>query len=204
MVYPPNTVVIPLWLRDTYARVTPAPIYDLAGAVTEDAQSNIAARDALQQEAIGADSGLFRSGDDIFSYLSKRSDLCNQTITFVIIGLRDLYWNNRGNLSREEIGKLEYALRYPLPSFKNVFEYKNLDDQRGVIPVPVYQLFGTITAFSVIHIPVRHFVEALNTQQPLRVALSGTNIILELQYKPYDFWDPGTESLVNYIPLPRC
>ena len=85
-----------------------------------------------------------------------------------------------------------------------MFEYKNLDDQRGVIPVPVYQLFGTITAFSVIHIPVRHFVEALNTQQPLRVALSGTNIILELQYKPYDFWDPGTESLVNYIPLPRC
>jgi hypothetical protein len=201
---PEEAVIIPLWLRDTYARITPTPIYDLAGFVTEDIQSSVAARDALQQEVAGTSSDLFRSGADIFSYLSEHLDLCGQTITFVIIGLRDLYWTNRDNLSREEIDKLHVALRYPLPNFKNIFEYKNLDSQRGVIPVPLYQLFGTITAFSVIHVPVKYFIAALNAQQPLRVALSGTNIVIELQYRPYDFWDPGSESLINHIELSRC
>lgn len=196
-------VTIPIWLRDTYARVHSTPINNFQGLMNEDAAAEDAARDAVTR----TDSELFLSGGDVFTYLNRNlsRNLCDQTVTIVIHSLRDLYWNIRQTLPREEVNQLEIALRYPLPRFKDIFEYSSLEALRDTIPSPLYQLFGTLTPFSVIHIPVRHFIDTINRGNPIRVALTDTDIVIELHYEAYDFWDPSSESLVTHIDInSRC
>lgn len=186
--------IIPIWLRDTYAFIHSEPIYNFQGPLNESDTAEEIAKDFLQ-----TGSNLFISGGDVFTFLS-RNNLCDHTITLVIHSLRDLYWSVRNSLPREEVDRLEIALKQPLPHFKNIFEYKKLESKRDSYPSPLYQMFGTLTPFSVLHIPVRHFIQALNAQQPLQVVLNGTEIMIQLDYKLYDFWDPATQSLITHIP----
>lgn len=191
-------VTIPLWLRDTYAYVHSEPIQQLNGPLNETILTQEAAITSL-----ASGSGLFLNSADVFTYLNRNiSNVCNDTITIVIHSLRDLYWNMRNTLQREEVDHLEVAMKQPLPRFKNIFEYRALESSRDVNPSPLYQLFGTITQFSVIHIPVKHFIMSINDKQPLQVMLSGTNVIIQLDYEAYDFWDPETQSLIESINIP--
>lgn len=200
-------IVIPIWLRDTYARIHSEPIYHLQGPLNETSATEEAAIQSLQSlPSVGLQSDLFFSGGDIFTQLSRnqsQAGLCDQTITIVIHSLRDLYWNIRSVLSREETAQLEVALKQPLPRFKNIFEYSKFENARDRSPIPLYQMFGTITPFSVIHIPVKHFIEALNAKQPLQVILAATEVMIQLDYKDYDFWNPETQSLLTHIDI-RC
>lgn len=200
-----NISIIPIWIRDTYAKIQPTPIYNLQGPLRENINSEIEAREALSQGI--EKSNLFLSGADVFGYLNRNinRELCDQTVTIVIHSLRDLYWNNKQTLPREIVSNLEIALRDPLPTFKNVFEYISIQNLSESLDLPLYQMFGTITPFSVLHIPVTYFIEALNAKVPIQVALENTNIIIQLDYEQYDFWDTISESMVDYIDIQsRC
>lgn len=212
-----KSIIIPLWLRDTYAKVQLRPLYDLQGPLRESFNTEEDAQKSLAQQITGfdlnnessltsvplMDSNIFISGGDVFGYLSRkiRRKNCNGVVTIVINSLRDLYWDNRQTLPREEVTQLEIALHRPLPKFKNIFEYKSLQSLSETIDLPLYQMFGTITPYSVIHIPIKYFVRMLNDKMPIQVALSGTNIIIQLDYAQYDFWDPISKSLIEYIDL---
>jgi len=201
----PSTIkssrIIPIWLRNTYVRVQPVPLYNLTGYYEENLNTEIAAKESLSKDISKSD--LFISGGDVFSYLNKNLDhgICNQTINIIVQGLRDLYWNNRNMLYRNELTRLELAMKQPLPRFKNIFEYKSLQPFRDVINTKMFQLFGAITPFSVIHIPVRNFIEFINRNEPIQVTLTGTDITIQFNYQPYDFWDFDTQSMINYIDL---
>ena len=199
------SVIIPIWLRDTYARVAAQPLYNLQGPFVEDITTEALARDEIVKGLTG--SNLFISGGDVFGHLHRTltDATCNDVITIVIRGLRDLYWNHRDTLPPDELSQLDLSMRQPLPSFKNIFEYRSLAPLREVMNIPMYQAFGTITSYSVVHIPVRHFIQAINMNAPIDIALQDTNVIIRLDYESYDFWDFETESLVKYIDLnARC
>lgn len=198
-------LIIPIWLRDTYVRTQPDLLYELNGFNEENRDTEIAAIDSLSQGITKSD--LFLSGGDVFIYLNRNLDheVCSQTINIIIRNLHDLYWTNRDTLSEIQIRQLEIALKQPLPTFKNIFEYKSLDQLRNTINMPMFQLFGTITPFNVIYVPVIDFIESINKNEPIRAILPGTDIIIELHYQPYDFWDFDTNSLINHIDIEsRC
>lgn len=193
--------IIPIWLRNTYATIQPKAISNFHAPLTESYYTEEEAYKILQNETG------FVSSDNIVSYLNnkiKRGDnICNHVITIVIISLRDLFWNDRGKLTKEENKQLEIAMRQPLPKFKNVFNYKTLEPLLNNYPFPIYQMFGIITPYSVIHIPVSYFIQAINNKLPIDIELSGTNTIIRLDYKDYDFWDESLNSIVDKIPQ-RC
>lgn len=194
--------IIPVWLRNTYGCIHPTPIYNLDGPLRQSLGNQELVRDLLSK-GIEA-SGLFLSGETLFGYLNlvlsdNAMSICNYTVTIVITNLRDLYWNNRHILPQDIVVELELAMKTVLPKFKNVFEY--LQETNNLPNVALYQMFGTVTPFSVLHIPVNYFIEALNNKVPLQVSLEHTNVTIQLDYEKYDFWDRITDSLVEYIDL---
>jgi hypothetical protein len=193
--------IIPIWLRDTYAHVQDNPIYDLQGYFEEDRISEVAAYNQLNLDSNNFEANFFLRSSDIFTYISKHQDMCDRVITIVIHGLRDVYWDNRKLLPPDEVVELELAMRQPLPVFRNIFDYKSLAGLTDRIRTPLFQLFNTITPFSVINIPVRYFIESINMNAPIQVELMGTNIILQFDYEPYDFWDFSTQKLITHIDL---
>lgn len=196
--------VIPIWLRDTYARVQSGPLLSAEGYREENRNTEIEAAKSISQQSLPADENLFIRGSDVFTYLSKyRGDICSQTVAIIIRGLRDLYWTNRFSLSEDEITRLDITTRKPLPSFKDIFEYSSLDKYRDIFNTPLFQLFGDITEYSVINIPAKHFIESININAPIQAKIVGTDIVIQLDYQPYDLWDPDTKSIINYIDL-KC
>jgi hypothetical protein len=196
--------IIPIWLRDTYARVQPEPLLHLEGHIEENRNTEIEAAKALSHQSLPTGENLFLRSSDIFAFLSKHAgDICDQTVAIIIRGLRDLYWNNRFSLSDDELIQLDIATRKPLPSFKNVFEYSSLEKYRDIFNTPMFQLFGDITEYNVINVPVKYFIESLNNNVPIQAEILGTGIIIQFDYEMYDFWDPDTESIINHIDL-KC
>lgn len=216
----PEPKIIPVWLRDTYARVQPNGLFTLEGyntrtdEVVEIAENSILAGFSAPN--------FFLQGSNIFAYLNRtlNSNICNQTITLVVQGLRDLYWNNRDRLIREnklvpvdqampdvledEILALENAMKRPLPSFTNIFNYASLRPLREKTLVPMFQVYGDITSYDVVQIPVKYFLESINAGIPISIELEGINIIFQFSYKEYDFWDPEAKQIINTIDLNRC
>ena len=213
--------IIPLWLRDTYGRIQPEPIYNLEGPLEENRSSEEAAYRSHSRGISNSD--LFLNGGDIFGYINKNKSLCinrsgsngpggpganepgfNQVITIVIHSLRDLYWNYRAMLSPDQLVQLNMAMDEPLSTFKNIYDYKSLEKFRDMTDTPLYQMFGTITPYSVLYIPVRNFIETINNNEPIQIALDNIGIIIQLDYQQFDFWNFDTQSIVNKIDLSLC
>lgn len=205
--------IIPIWLRDTYARVQPEPLTTVHGHSEENINTEIEAAKSLTNQSLPPGENLFLRSSDIFLFLSSHisnisdrssslTNICDQTVAIVIRALSDLYWNNRFSLSDEEIIHLDTATKKPLPSFKNVFEYSSLDKYRDLYTTPLFQLFGDITEYNVINVPVKYFIESINHNLPIQAELVGTGIIIQFNYEKYDFWDPETNSIIDHIDLP--
>jgi len=179
--------IIPLWLRDVYGKVNSSPIYEMQGALNLDKGSEYQANELYDAEQ------LFLKGDDLFAYIKDHPDVIKQNVTIVIKGLTNLFWERR-KLLPEEIQNLSNAINQPAPDFKNVAEYQSLRN----IDSPLYQLFGNITPYNMLYIPVRDFVNSINQNIPIQVKINGLGIIISLHYRDYDFWDPKTQMLRKY------
>jgi hypothetical protein len=82
--------------------------------------------------------------------------------------------------------QLELALCLSLTTFKNIFKYNNLQSLSESVDISLHQMFGTITPYIVIHI---------------QVALFDTNIMIQLDYEQYDYRDPISKSLIEYMDI---
>jgi hypothetical protein len=193
--------VIPVWLRDIYAKVEPYPLLDVEGL--EEVSKDTEQLAALELQKLLPKTSLFIRGSDLYSYLSRyiTADMCNHVITFVIVSLRDLYWNMRLNLSIQQQAQLDMVMNKRAPQFQNIFDYPLLQDLGPEVPTHLYQLIGDITPFNVVHVSVRDFINAVNNKLPIPVWLPELAIIIQLSYEEADFWDTQVGQLIDYIPI---
>lgn len=201
---PQQPRVIPIWLRDTYARVQTGELFSFEGIHEASKESESSAADSIIKGF--SEPNFFIEGSNLFGYFDRslNSTVCNQTISIVIQGLRDLYWNNRDKLPVEEQRPLEIAMKQSPPSFHNIFNYKSLTRLRDQILVPMFQVYGNITPYDIVQVPVRHFLDSINKKIPIVVELEGIGIIIQFSYAEYDFWDPEEKRIIDTIDLNRC
>lgn len=165
--------VLPIWLRDVFARIETTTVYKYNGLLE-------GLDDELERNVV------FIPADDIFSYCSKEKVYAG-IVTIAIPNLRDLYWNKRSLLSKEEINKLSIEMKEPPTKFRNIGSR-------------IYELNGNVTPYDLIHIPVSYFIECLNRKVPIEIILNNTNTIIRLEYLDYDFWDKEYDKLLDFIP----
>lgn len=196
-----NNPIIPVWLRDIYAKVEPYPLSDIEGL--EDVSEATEKLAALELQKLLPQTSFFIRGSNLYSYLSRYIDsaTCDYVITFVIVSLRDLYWNMRPNLTVQQQTVLDTTMNKNLPEFHNIFNYRLLQDLGPEMPTYLFQLVGDITPFNVVHIPVRDFIMAINNKSPISILLPDIDIIIQLSYEHADFWDTQTQQLIDYIPI---
>lgn len=158
--------IIPIWLSDTFGIILPDPLIEINPNID---YTFVPGNIIVHQ--------LHRTGK-----FNKNTDI----ITFVIPGLRGLYWDNREQLSIEEQLLLDLTMDEDMVKFK-----ERSDD--------VYQINGELSEFDVLYIPVNNFVEIFNAKNPIQLVLQGTNILIQLDYEPHDFWDDDEQKIIDII-----
>lgn len=192
---------IPVNLRDVYGRVQANKIINWYGF---DERSNIT--EDIAEVAVNTKaetSNNFFQANKIFQYLWKTIDEsnCNDIVNIVIPGLRNTYYDNRELLSEAEQILLQTVATRPLPQFENIWNYPSLEGHNKTGNIPEFQLFGSITPYDVVHIPVVHFVDAINKKDPLLIQLYPLNIVINIVYSRSDFWDSGYQRIIDKIDL---
>jgi len=194
-------ITIPINLSDIYARVQADRIFNWYGFEQRSSDTEDSAIRSVRME-FGGSSNFLRA-NNIFGYLWRnlQSSNCNDVINIVIPGLRNMYYNHRSLLPRAEQPLLEAAMKRPLPQFESISSYSSLQyyDQTG--NMSEYQLFGSITAYDVVHIPVRHFIDSINRKNPISVQLYPLNVIINIVYSQSDFWDSEFQQIIDNINL---
>jgi len=195
-----QSITIPVWLRDTYARIEDKAIVKFDSFPKVNERSEIAALAAINSEPGG--SKHFITSNKMFGYLYRNTKLCRGIITIVIPNLRNLYWDNRYSLVRSEQIPLETAMDKHLPVFYDIFDYRGLQYYRNFANVPEYQIIGNITPYDVVHVSAVDFIDRINKNQPILIGIPDTNIIISLDYEQYDLWDDQLQKLITNITLP--
>lgn len=199
----PQTVIIPINLRDVYARVQKHIINNWHGFSNVSNFTQEAAYNTVYNLPSG--SKHFIQASDAYGYISKyHSYNCDQIVNIIIPNLRNIYYNNRKKLSESEQDLLEFSMKEDLPQFYNIYEYKllsNLKYDQDLNIRKEYQLFGTITPYDVINVPLVNFINFINNGTPIQVQLYPLNIIISLTYETYDFWDFTTQKLISPVIL---
>lgn len=194
-------IQVPVHLRSTFCRIEPNIIKNYDGPTEV---SYLTEEAALSTVMNGQGGSLhFLTGDNMFAYVYKmiKSDKCSHKITFVVPGLRNLYWNHRKQLSDSDLSELKIAMNKPEPTFHDIFVYDRMFEYKKNADVSEYQIIGSITPFDVVHLPMIKFVYLLNNKGKLLFKLMSTNVILELQYEKYDFWDNEYNKLLENIEI---
>lgn len=191
-----NIKFFPVSISDIYATITHDPIYYMKGFEKEDRLTEQAASEALN----GDISHYFITGNKIISYLTKYRVPCSDTITFVIPNLRNLYYVNQVLFPIDEIPYITQAITEPLATFHDIYTYKNINSTNLSDDIIKYQLFGIITPYDVIHLPLNSLISHFNQKAPLDIQLGNTNLILRLNYEDYELWDKSINSVITHIP----
>jgi hypothetical protein len=191
---PSTKTIYPFWIRDTYIRLAPFPLLTDISYEEESKDSETAAYDGRDDMDT-----LYLSGKNIFQYLAHNEYNDDLILSFVITSLRDLYYNNRKQLPQQEQILLTNLMHTTIPSFKDIFEYKSLTKYRDHYEFPLYQVMGYVTPYSVLHVPIRHFIDSVNMNAPIQCELDGTNIIIQLDYREYDLFDYERDELIRTL-----
>ena len=210
-------ITIPINLADVYARVQADRIFNWYGFQERSDASEDSANRAVRMESGGSSN--FLRANNMFPYLWRnlRSSNCNDVVNIIIPGLRNIYYNHRGLLPRAEQPLLESVMERPLPQFESIWNYLSLQGYGRMAKSPCgsrsrsfssvqtnmseYQLFGSITPYDIVHIPVRHFVDAINRKNPISVQLYPLNVIINIVYSESDLWDIEYQQIIDNINL---
>jgi hypothetical protein len=200
-----SITTIPVWLRNTYCRIDNKEIFEVEGYSKGNKKYKKKALESIEREfsdgegdIFTADSNFYISGGDIYNYLYDKKG-CGAIITLVIVGLKNLYWNHREQLDENEKSELSGYMTHELPSFKDIFDYKNVEKYNTLIDYPVYQLFGEITPYDVLHITVDDFINIINSSAFIEVPLVDTDVVIRLDYEAFDFYNFREERLITNI-----
>lgn len=182
-------------IRTLYIKIYKQPIFFIQGSINDDSFAEETAKSMLEQ---GLKSNLFILCDDLVKYLDKymNYELCDSVITFVICGLRELYWTYRDRLSKDEFIQLDISMSQPPPDFKNIFRYSWAEEYYNKFNMDLFQPFGIIGPYDVIHVPFLKFVRNVVIGLPIHVELSDLNIVLELHYNE---WDDEINKLIDLL-----
>lgn len=177
--------LIPISISDTYGILSPNNIINWNGFEAETPHT--------QNLIKTGKSKLFMPGNKLFPYLSHHldSNTIKQYVILLIPGLRNKYYERRHLLPKDEQILLNLSMLRPMPNM--VF---NGDDNN-----PLYQVHGHITPFDIISFPVPYFIRYINQSLPIKVILDPIDIVIEVQYKLYDFWDKERQKLITYIKI---
>lgn len=115
-------------------------------------------------------STVFYSGIDLFTKLATEEHTGDEIITFTMKGLRNLYYSNRDQLDQDTTIDLQIAIASPIDE---------------------------ITRFDVFHISVCDFIDLIRSNESIEIQLSPTNLLIELQYEPYDFWSDEYQQIIT-------
>jgi len=197
-----NIYEIPL--RDTFTRFSPEKILRHSGWKEEEEGegSARAARAAAEMELGG--SKLYLSGDDMFGYLWRNlfGSNCNDVITIVVPGLRELFLDYLEYLDLEEQEMVKYVVEnVPAPRFKNIYDYPELGRLGTRANVSEYQLFGEITPYDVVHFDVKNFVRAINSKSTIADIIIPNVLVVEFPYVESDFFDEEYQTYITRINL---
>lgn len=188
---------IPINLGDVYARVQADKILNWYGFDEISEESKDIANRGIRGEPGGSSN--FIQANKTFAYLWKNLNKsnCNDIVNIIIPGLRNIYYSHRGLLPSSERTLLESAMKRPLPQFENIGDYgKNVN-------MLEFQLFGSITPYDVLHIPVQHFIDAINKRNTISVQLYPLNVIVNMVYNEADLWDTQYQQIIDKINLER-
>lgn len=192
--------VIPVRLEDLFARVQKDRIFNMYGYTERGEASEAAANAALRMEYGG--SRLFLTANNMFGYLYRNIRIhCKDLISIIVPGLRNIYYKYQHRLPINEQALLATSMEKPLPTFDNVYSYNSLQNYGSLANINEYQLFGCITPYDVLHVPVRLYVDLLNKNLPIQVQLV-PNLYIMITYNDYDFWDNQYQALIQHIDLP--
>ena len=181
-------------LRDIYGGVGPKPIYYYHGF---DKVSEESAQSAMLKLTMQGGKLHFLEGNKIFAYLWRNlAKHANDIITFVVPGLRQIYYKNI-NLFNEEKEDIININKTTI-DFYNVYNYGELSQYYYTKNVNEYQLIGTITKYDVLFIPVAVFIALLNTNTQLEFRIDN-DIIIYIDYNDNDFFDLEYQKNIRYI-----
>lgn len=195
-----SNIYIPL--SSIYAQVRSQPFTELTGKDldlnTDEINPNDELIELIAQLKVNPykykypifDSDLFLNGSDLINYLNYNS---GNIITFTFPDLLDIYWNNR-ILVDDDL--LTVIMPEPLPEFKNIYDYKNIDEEDLV---PIYQLFGYLSKYQLLSISAKDFIKAIKERRDIIISIPNISTNLVLKYELADFWDLNTASLSSLI-----
>ena len=194
-------ITIPIKLDDVYARFQYDKIINWYGFKERSDLTEEAANDSIKMESGGSNN--FIRASNMFSYLWRNlnKNNCDFIVNIIIPGLRNIYYENKKFLSEDEQNLLNDIIQRDLPQFEDIYNYKSLEKYASDVNMQEYQLFGSITPYDVVNIPVKTFVNLINNKSPIKIQLYPLNIIIELVYYDYDMWDSEYQEMISYIDI---
>ncbi len=129
---------------------------------------------------------------DSYNMLYKGDEI----VTIIIPGLRDKFKAKKELLVSERNLFLD-MLDCEIPTFKNIFEYKSLEDEEGEIPL--FQLIGDITPYDIISIELSQLIETINKKNPLIFLIESINLKIQIDYSESDFYDFESKYLIKEV-----
>lgn len=142
-------------------------------------------------------SKLFEGASNIYLDVSKGQYDGDEIVNLIIPGLRDIYKEHRHHLQDDERLYLD-AMSKEVPTFKNISEYNSIkynDD------ITLYQFFGDITPYDVIHIPLKQFIEIINSNEMFLVELYPIKFMLKITYDKSDFYDVEKGEIITNVAI---
>lgn len=181
-------------LRDIYSGVGPKPVCTYRGFDAVGCESE---QSAILKLTMQGGKFHFLEGNKMFAYLWRNIEKhCNDIVTFVVPGLRQIYLENIYLFEEEQ----QYIIdvNKEVFEFYNVYNYATLTQYTGVKNVNEYQLIGSIGPYDTLFIPVAIFVAVLNTNARLEFRIH-ENVIIYVNYDKNDFFDLEYQKDINYI-----
>lgn len=151
--------------------------------------------DRFKLESSNLNSTLFIRGNDIPRYIKENNHkmINNYVISIVDPNLNNVYWNNRDQLSITDLDNLNDYMKEPIIEF-NLLSAVDTENS-----IPYYQLSSNNIDYNVLYIPVRDFVKAINSNEPIKIKLPKLNINVEYTYELYDLYNKLTHKIDNVI-----
>lgn len=165
---------VSLLLKDVYGTVSDKPVYIMPGLLEGDLAAEYVAEKSFSGQNGPA---LFVRGDEIYKHL-ERSGVKEGYVTIVVSGLPNIYSRNKEMLSQKDSVNLELAVLRPLASFKNIFKYDAIRPFAENASMSLYQLFGDVTPFNIVYIPVADYKYFVENSVPVTVRLNAIDQII--------------------------
>lgn len=189
--------VFTLRLNSTFAWLASEPITSFRGYKEVNKVSEASAQRSVLLPI--RDSGNFIAGNKVISYLYQDPSQLNTIITLVVPGLRGMIWEHKRLLVEAQRPSIEATMERPLFEFYDIYEYPSVSETARNDDLAQYQLIGKVTPFDVLHISMNDYLYYIKNNTPVVIAVPNSQLIVELHYNSYDFWDSHFQVIMNNI-----